>query len=197
MTGDDEAQAPKRAKPASARSAGDTNKVREDRLGDERESQEREFVDDAELSEAERLELLTNLLTDQSVLPELPRIRGYHLFWASTTNKRDSIHHRLRLGYKPVFASEISGWEGASTKIGDFAGVVCVDEMVAMKLPLTLYNLYMRKLHHDLPLAEEQKLKANTASLADQAERVGGRIIEGEGNAELAQRARPMPEYQW
>jgi hypothetical protein len=94
----------------------------------------------------------------QSVLPDLPTINGYQVCWLTTTNPRDSIEARSRLGYEPVKETDIPGWEYISLKTGDYAGCIGVNEMIAFKLPMHLYEAYMREAHHNQPLAEEQKL---------------------------------------
>jgi len=66
----------------------------------------------------------------------------------------------VRLGYEPVKSEDIPGWEHATLKGGEWAGCVGVNEMIAFKLPMHLYEAYMREAHHSQPLAEEQKLSA-------------------------------------
>jgi len=94
----------------------------------------------------------------QSVLPDLPKIPGWHVCWLTTTNPADSIQRRTRLGYEPIKASEIPGWEYASIKTGTYEGCIGVNEMIAFKLPLELYEAFMYESHHAQPLAEEEKL---------------------------------------
>ena len=52
----------------------------------------------------------------QSALPKLPDIDGWHLCWLSTTNSYDSIDKRMRLGYVPVKADELPGYEDYRVK---------------------------------------------------------------------------------
>jgi hypothetical protein len=64
----------------------------------------------------------------------------------------------MRMGYEPIKSSDILGWEHASLKTGEYAGMVGVNEMVAFKIPLHLYEIYMTEAHHTQPLMEESKL---------------------------------------
>ena len=60
----------------------------------------------------------------QSALPKLPSIDGWHLCWLSTTNSYDSIDKRMRLGYVPVRADELPGYEDYRVKSGEHVGYI-------------------------------------------------------------------------
>lgn len=137
-----------------------------------------------EMTEAERIEMFRQTLF-QSILPDLPKIPGYHVCWLTTTNPRDPIQARLRLGYEPVKIEDCPGWDVATIKTGEYAGFVGVNEMLAFKLPETLYNAYMKEAHHDAPLREEQKLRDTALSIQRQAEEAGARLSMGDGTASL------------
>ena len=160
----------------------------------ERKQNDREFTEDRELTEEERLEMFRSQM-HQSVLPDLPYMLGFHTIWLTTTNGRDSIQNRIRMGYQLLRLEDCPGWDGVSVKAGDYSGVVTVNEMVAAKLPLRLYNLYMREAHHDAPLRDEEKLIAAVDALKEQAERRGSNIGVGDGMSELSRRADRMPEF--
>jgi hypothetical protein len=144
------------------------------------------------LSDAERLDEFRKSFF-QSVLPDLPPIDGYHVCWLTTTNPRDSIPGRIRLGYEPVKAEDVPGWEFATLKTGDYAGCIGVNEMIAFKLPMSLYEAYMREAHHNQPLEEEEKLASVMDVIQEQAAaaaKSGSRGIKmefEEGMAELGQ----------
>jgi len=57
--------------------------------------------------------------------------------------------------------------------------------MIAAKLPLSLYYKYMQEAHHDAPLREEDKLAETAELMREQAERSGGRLLEGDGMSEM------------
>jgi hypothetical protein len=129
----------------------------------------------------------------QSVLPDLPPIDGYHVCWLTTTNPRDSIPGRIRLGYEPVKKEDIPGWAYATMKTGEYAGCIGVNEMIAFKLPMRLYEAYMREAHHIQPLYEEEKLTSvldvirEEAALAAKSGSRGIKFSMEEGMAELGQ----------
>lgn len=168
--------------------------VSDERTAAEREGSEREFTEDREMTEDERLEFFRDSL-NQSVLPDLPKTPGYHVFWATTTNARDSIQWRVRIGYRLIRAEDCPGWQGVTIKSGEYAGVIAVNEMLAMRIPLSLYNRYMREVHHTLPLAEQEKIRAQIRRVSDDAASRGSRVIEGDGMAELARRVAPPSEF--
>lgn len=165
----------------------------DERLLAERGRSDRDTTEDRELSEGDRLELFRESLV-QSVLPDLPKVPGYHVCWLTTTNPRDSIQWRVRIGYELMRVEQCPGWDGVTLNTGDYAGVIGVNEMVAARIPLSLYNRYMREVHHSLPMQEEEKLRAQTQSLKEAAEARGSYVQEGDGTANVIQRADPMPE---
>ena len=66
-----------------------------------REAEERKVTEDRTVSDDDRLEMFRQQLFNDA-LPDLPELPGYHSIWLTTTNPRDSIHHRIRLGYEPI-----------------------------------------------------------------------------------------------
>lgn len=155
-----------------------------DRATDERELQERDVSDE------ERLEMF-RLSMFQGLLPSVPDFPGYHLCWLTTNNPKDSIQGRIRLGYQLVQAAELPGqWETNTVNTGQYAGCVCINEMILAKLPIRLYEMYMVEAHHNQPLAEEGKLRATLDAIKDQASGQRGALIEEEGTAQLGTRTR-------
>lgn len=153
-------------------------------------SEERVLEDDERLTEFRKQFY-------QSVLPDLPKIPGWHVCWLTTTNPADSIQRRTRLGYEPIKASEIPGWQYASIKTGTYEGCIGVNEMVAFKLPIELFEAFMTESHHIQPLAEEEKLsnavdtmKQMMAASAKSGMK-GIKIIAEDGHAELGQAPEP------
>lgn len=150
------------------------------------------------LSDSKRLDMFRKQFF-QSSLPDLPKIPGFHVCWLTTTNPRDTIHGRMRLGYTPIKASEVPGYEQLKITSGEHAGHIGVNEMIAFKLPLRLFEAYMKENHHTQPANEELTLRRAideaTESLAAQG--LGRRkvqIVEEEGNAELG-KARKAPRF--
>lgn len=149
-----------------------------------RELDDRQVVENRDLSDDDRLEMFRNQMFNDA-LPDLPVIPGYHVCWLTTSNPRDPVHRRMMLGYEPIKASEIPGFEYASVKTGEWAGVIGINEMLAFKLPDGLYQRYMREAHYDAPMREEGKLAETAQYLQEQAQRDGGKLTLGDGIAEL------------
>lgn len=151
---------------------------------EDRRAQDRKVTEAREVSEDDRLEMFRNQLFNHA-LPDLPDIPGYHMCWLTTQNPRDPIYRRIQLGYEPVKADEIPGMAHASIKTGEYAGMIGVNEMIAFKLPLSLYERFMQEAHHDAPLREEDKLAEVAEMMREQAERAGTTMFEGDGMTEM------------
>jgi hypothetical protein len=157
--------------------------------GDARESramQDRTVTEDRALSDDERVEMFRQQFF-QSALPDLPKLPGWHTCWLTTTNPRDSIQTRLRLGYEPVKPEDVPGWEYATLKTGEWTGFIGVNEMLAFKLPMSLYEKFMQEAHHNAPLREEEKLTDTAEFMQQQARANKSNIMIGDGNSEMGQ----------
>lgn len=149
-----------------------------------REKGDRAVTENREATDEERLELFRQQLFS-NVLPDLPDIPGWHVCWLTTTNPRDTIPARMRLGYEPVTEADIPGGSFPSLKTGEYAGMIGINEMVAFKLPMRLYQSYMAEAHYHAPNREEQALAETADRIRAEAEASGGRLIEGDGMEEL------------
>lgn len=150
----------------------------------DRRANERRLSENRALSDDERREAYRKGLY-QSHLPDLPPIKGYHVCWLTTTNPKDSVAARLRLGYELIKASEIPGFEFANVKTGEYAGCVGINEMIAAKLPIELYQDYMAISHHEQPLDEESAIVAEVLKQAEATHGMIGSVkLEG-GTAQL------------
>ena len=161
----------------------------------DRRMQDRNVTQDRALSDDERVAEFRQQFF-QSALPDLPKIPGYHVCWLTTENPRDPIHSRIRLGYEPVRADEIAGWEHSLVKSGEFEGCISVNEMIAFKLPLQLYEEYMRINHHEAPLSEEEKLSAQIRAMEAEMNAASKGAVELEledGTAALGVAPEPPP----
>jgi hypothetical protein len=141
----------------------------------------REAPEDNFVSADERRKMWKDEWT-QSALPTVPEIPGWHLCWLSTTNSYDSIDKRIRLGYSPVKADEVSGMDGNKVKAGEHVGFISCNEMLLYKIPMELYQDVMAHFHHEAPLEEANKirLQAEQAVGRDSSGRKLGQV-EGEG----------------
>ena len=151
---------------------------------EDRRSQNREVTESREISEDDRLEMFRSQLFNDA-LPDLPEVPGYHMCWLTTQNPRDPIHRRMQLGYEPVRPEEVPGMAHASIKTGEYAGMIGVNETIAFKLPMSLYEKFMQEAHHDAPLREEDKLAEVAEMMREQAERAGTTMYEGDGMSEM------------
>ena len=149
-----------------------------------REEQDRSVVENRIMSDDERLEIFRST-SFQHTLPEVAPIPGYHLCWLTTNNPRDSIMMRQRWGYEPVKAHEAPGFDHAAITTGQYSGCIGVNEMVLFKIPLRLYERYMKEAHHEGPLREEGKLRAVLEVIAQQAREKGAEVEVGDGSAAL------------
>lgn len=155
---------------------------------DTRRMEDRKVTESRELTEDDRLEMFRNQLFNDA-LPDLPQLPGYHLCWLTTTNPRDPIHRRMQLGYEPLRPDEVPGLEYASVKTGEWAGFISVNEMLAFKLPMSLYEAFMQEAHHAAPLREEEKLTDTADMMREQAERAGTTLLEDEGWQDMRREA--------
>lgn len=186
-------ETPKRNLPRRGSVSSRVSSAPDERLGFDRNTFDRVDDDDRRALEDEQFEAFRDSTT-QSVLPNLPTMPGYHVCWLTTTNQRDSVAQRLRMGYELIRADDFPArdWSQATAKTGDYAGIIAVNEMVAARIPLSLYNRYMRHVHHDQPLDEEEKLRSQVDAMQDDMQSRGASIMEGDGTAGLVQRAKPM-----
>mgnify|MGYP000430141034 FL=1 len=95
----------------------------------------------------------------QSALPVVPEIPGWHVCWLSTTNAYDSIDKRIRLGYVPVKADELPEMRNNRVKAGEHEGYIACNEMILYKIPMDMYQEVMAHFHHDAPLEEANKIR--------------------------------------
>jgi hypothetical protein len=115
----------------------------------------------------------------QSALPKTPVIPGWHLCWLSTTNAYDTIDKRMRLGYVPVTADEIPGFDSYRVKAGEHVGHVSCNEMLLFKLPMDIYQEVMSQMHYEAPREEVDRIlsQAESAGAKDSS---GRRLVQVE-----------------
>ena len=133
----------------------------------------------------------------QSALPKLPELEGWHLCWLSTTNSYDSIDKRMRLGYVPVKADELPGYEDYRVKSGEHVGYISCNEMLLFKLPMEIYQEVMTHMHHDKPREEAEKIKVQMENLQGQRDSNGRPLlsVEGEGFGSIEQQPNRAPTF--
>jgi hypothetical protein len=123
----------------------------------------------------------------QSALPKVPDMPGWHLCWLSTTNAYDSIDKRIRLGYVPVRADELPGFENYKVKAGEDVGFIACNEMRLYKLPMDLYQDVMLQMHHEKPMEEADKIRVQVENLQGARDSRGRSLgqVEGEGFGDM------------
>ena len=165
-----------------------------------RESKDRDLSQDREVTDADRLDMLKRSLF-QASLPDLPKIPGHHVCWLTTQNPRDPVHGRIRLGYTLLTTADAPEFATLAAKTGEYQGHIMVNEMIAAKLPIHLYEAFMRECHFDQPLQQEEAIYNDAMSVSEQAAqaaRRGGRmkgpIIEA-GVEEMGSMDREPPTF--
>ena len=159
------------------------------------EDASRRAPEDKFISTQERRKMWSEEWT-QSALPKLPSLDGWHLCWLSTTNSYDSIDKRMRLGYVPVKADELPGFEDYRVKSGEHVGHISCNEMLLFKLPMDIYQEVMTHMHHDKPREEAEKIKVQQESL--QGRDSNGRpllSVEGEGFGSIEKQPTSIPVF--
>tara|TARA_R110000822_G_scaffold227027_1_gene359767 strand:- start:161 stop:703 length:543 start_codon:yes stop_codon:yes gene_type:complete len=142
--------------------------------------------EEAFISKQERRKMWSDEWT-QSALPKVPDIPGWHLCWLSTTNGYDSIDKRMRLGYVPVRADELPGFDNYRVKAGEDVGFIACNEMRLYKLPMDVYQEVMTQMHHDAPNEESDKVQVQVQQLQGNRDSSGKSLgsVEGEGFGNL------------
>jgi len=118
----------------------------------------------------------------QSALPKIPEIPGWHLCWLSTTNSYDTIDKRVRLGYVPVKAEELPGYDNFRVKSGEHVGYIACNEMLLFKLPMDIYQDVMTHWHYEKPREEEEKIRIQVENLQGARDSNGRRLVQLEGD---------------
>ena len=119
----------------------------------------------------------------QSALPKLPEMQGWHMCWLSTTNTYDTIDRRIRLGYVPVKAEELPGYEDYRVKDGEHVGYISCNEMLLFKLPTDIFQEVMMQFHHNKPREEADKVRVQMENLQGQRDSNGKRLVQVEGES--------------
>jgi hypothetical protein len=126
----------------------------------------------------------------QSALPKTPVIPGWHLCWLSTTNSYDSIDKRMRLGYVPVTADELPGFDSYRVKAGEHVGHISCNEMLLFKLPMEIYQDVMAQMHYEAPRDEVDRIlsQAESAGAKDSS---GRRLVQMEAGMDRSDHQQP------
>jgi hypothetical protein len=145
------------------------------------EDQPRAGADQSVAGISERRKMFRDFI--QEALPTPPAVPGWHFVWLSTTSQYDPIYKRVRMGYEPVKAEELPGYENYRVKSGEHEGLVSVNEMLLFKIPQEIYQEIMEEYHHNMPNEEEERLRSNAVSneADSNGRRLGGFDKDDEG----------------
>lgn len=135
---------------------------------------------------------------EPEILANPPKIPGYHLFWATTTNQADPIQRRLQMGYVLVDAADVPGHEYLTLKSGEFTGAIACNEMILLKVPEKLYQEWMKEMHHDAPQAEEDRMKDIIDTIKENAQDSQGTPLIrdiGDGTASVGSGRAKTPHF--
>lgn len=151
--------------------------------------------DPSSASAEERRRLLREMAVEQSILPQPPRIPGWHVCWLSTTNTADPIFRRRQMGYEPVMSSEFPEMASFTGTVDDVQGVITCREMVLFKIPEQTYKDLMTIFHHDMPNEEEGNIveKLREAEVRDSSGKPLNEQL-GQGFQEFAKSRQPKFE---
>lgn len=149
---------------------------------------DRTQTDGTVLSKSERMSFRDEWTAN--ALPTPPGIPGYHLCWLSTTSSADPIHVRMRMGYVPVKASEVPGFEHYKMRSGEFEGMVSCNEMVLFKIDERTHQEMLSYFHHEKPLAEEEMITNSDAVKTKNAVRVAD--LDEDGLQQLGRNVKPV-----
>lgn len=131
-------------------------------------------------------------------LPVPPsRDPNWHYCWITTTNPRDPVVGRLRLGYKLVKVEEFPELAGYHLTSGEHMGCLGVNEMVLAKIPLATFQKIMTIVHHKRPREEEAAIKAKVDQMtAGVNARRGVVVATAEGFQDVVQNRARVPVFQ-
>lgn len=134
----------------------DNGSSRVNRLATDRSKTENREDSDS-VRRAERRAMLNDVNT---LLPTPPSIAGFHAFWATTTNNKDTVENRQRQGYSFVTRAELPDFCLNSQKTGESTeDRIMINEMVLMKIDQETWDDDMMYKHYDLPKETIQNLK--------------------------------------
>jgi hypothetical protein len=87
------------------------------------------------------------------------------------------------MGYEPVKADDIPGFENLKVKAGEMTGFVACNEMVLYKMPMEIYQEIMTELHYNAPREEAEKIRSQVDNFQSTRDSNGRRLgqVEGEG----------------
>lgn len=144
---------------------------------DARQYEDREFSEDRALTDDERVAMLRQGFF-QVALPDLPKRPDVHRMWLTTTNPRDPVAARLRMGYRLLRLEDLGpGWEQQKATSGEHVGCIVINEMIAAEIPMSLFQRYMTELHDNMPREQERGIRGRLDGINEQMAEKGSRLV--------------------
>ena len=140
---------------------------------------EREDSDGTVMTAAERRRFFREEW-QQSTLPLPPEIKGWHVCWLSTNHPSDTIHKRLKLGYKLVKRDEVPGFDvekGVQSAANQYSDYVTCNELILAKIPMEKYQDAMAYFHHEAPLEEEGAIRTKMKGQIEEVNHEAGAAV--------------------
>ena len=99
---------------------------------------------------------------------------------------------RSRMGYEPVKAEELPGFDHYRSKSGEFEGCVSINEMILFKIPQEIYQEIMEEYHFNMPNEEENRIQSNASDAVrdSSGKKLGGFDKDDEGFQSLASKVK-------
>lgn len=144
-------------------------KSADDSVRGDRSISDREIVGEREVTDKVRASERRAMLRDtNTLLPHPPEVPGYHSFWATTTNTKDTVERRQAQGYTFITRAEAPNFELSSLKGGETTeDRIMVSEMIAMKIPLDLWKQDVIDMHYTLPKERLMDLRNKSKQMTD------------------------------
>lgn len=145
----------------SVNAAGRVNVGRERAQANAEVASSREFTQNRELSD-EEFEATLKETSGGVLLPNPPRVNGYHTMWAAqAVNSAGSYIRYQQKGYSFVEQTECPGYYPHLAEHGEmFIGKITYGDLVAVKISDVRFQMIMKHNHHDLPLDSERNIEA-------------------------------------
>jgi hypothetical protein len=96
----------------------------------------------------------------------------------------------MRLGYVPVTADEMQGFDSYRVKAGEHVGFIACNEMLLFKLPMDVYQEVMAQMHYEAPLEEEERIRSQVESLSAK-DSSGRRLVQMEAGMDRFDQQQP------
>ena len=131
----------------------------------------------------------------ESVMPDPPEIEGYDTMWGTTMEHSQGVMRTLlNSGYTYVTREEAPNYKHKSPRSAGIDGLICYNELVALKIKKGRRELLAKQFHHDKPLASEASIRSQISALSDNAKQ-NTKIRMEEGMREMGNAPKGKPTF--